>query len=89
MKMKRGSWVILHIRDHCKNGSENQEPFEFYVVGRVHKICAAYIILDSWALPNPEQARSPGNDVEAYTILKEAIKNKVVLCNGDPFEEEL
>ena len=85
MRPMKGDYVVCHIDDHMKNG--NDLP-DYYVSGRINEITNQKIVLDWWAMPDPNAERDIENHVEVVVLLRKATKRIVVLHRGDPFEGE-
>ena len=78
-RVKSNDWVRIRFWDHRKNDDVIRE---YYVCGRIHRISLRSIVVDTWALIDPESAdRVPGDSCETISILRKAIEEIVVLVD--------
>lgn len=69
-RLKLGDWCRIRFWDHRSNDDDVRE---YFVCGRVHRISIKAIVIDSWALIDPESAdRDPGETCENFSLLRKA-----------------
>lgn len=67
-----GDEVRIRFWDHTMGGDD---PYEFYVYGRIAKITDRAITVDSWAHSKKEHDRVHGDEVETFCIVRVAIES--------------
>ena len=68
----------IEFYDHCSN---SDEPVVCVVWGRLAKMDARYLVIDTWGHLDPNHARVHGDDVECFCLLRSAIIN-MFECEG-------
>ncbi len=64
---RRGWVVAITFDDHAE---DSDEPVSCILYGRVTKVHRRYVVVESWANPDPDAA---DDDIKQFTILKSTI----------------
>lgn len=79
-RVKVDDWVRVRFWDHRKNDDDVRE---YFVCGRVHRVSTRSVVIDTWALIDPDSSdRQPGESCETISILKKAIEELIILVDN-------
>ena len=67
-KIREGRLMAIRFLDHCEDGNE---PCDFTVYGRVAKVAANFVCVDSWAYTDAKEGYD--RNVKRFTILTAVI----------------